>query len=123
MASTYGLSFSQHGVWVLRDSVLRAKVPRSRRKKLLILLKAKSQTSTACFCYQPRFKNRRSKVYLSVGIVTKNLPSSLINCIPNVLSKYLPKLPLGDPKYIKSISISKICLVLCLCSEKVHPSP
>lgn len=95
MASTYGLSFSQHGVWVLRDSVSRAKVPRSRKDKLLILLKAKSQTGTACFCYQPRFKNRRSKGYLSIGIVTKNMPSSLINYISQFPFQKSPKIPLG----------------------------
>lgn len=99
MASTDGLGFSQHGVWVLRDSVSRAKVPRSRKQKLLILLQVKSQTGTSCFCYilfvnqsqnQPRFKNRRSK---SLPLPRNSDIEFAIIIFPNFLSKYLPKFP------------------------------
>lgn len=118
MASTDGLHFSQHGVWVLRDSVSRTKVPRSRKQKLPILLKAKVQTSTPYFCYilfinqswnQPTFKNRRSKVYLSIGIVTKNLASSYspISC-PNVS----PNSPKGILRSLSLLSLPKYIWLL-----------
>lgn len=99
MASTDGLGFSQHGDWVLRDSVSRANVPRSRKQKLLILLQVKSQTGTSCFCYilfvnqprnQPRFKNRRSK---SLPLHRNSDIEFAIIIFPNFLSKYLPKFP------------------------------
>lgn len=90
IACPYNLGFSQHGVCVLRDSVSKTKVLRSRKGKLLILLKASTRAGAACSCYtwfakqswyQPRFRNR-SEVYLSIGIVTKDLPTSLVHYIP-----------------------------------------